>query len=95
MNDKNMREWTSTEIEDAVESGDSLIVCDNLVLRTGGYEKIHPGGKFVIRKNLGRDIAKFYYGNYALTSGPKTKIYTHSARANNILHSMIIGVIEG
>ena len=95
MNDKNMREWTSTEIEDAVESGDSLIVCDNLVLRTGDYEKIHPGGKFVIRKNLGRDIAKFYYGNYALTSGPKTKIYTHSARANNILHSMIIGVIEG
>ena len=93
MNEKNMREWTSTEIENAVESGDSLIVCDNLVLRTGGYEKIHPGGKFVITKNMGRDIAKFYYGNYALTSGKLTKIYTHSARANKILYSMIVGVI--
>ena len=78
-----------------MELGASLVVCDNLVLRINGYEKIHPGGRFVITKNYGRDIAKFYYGNYALTSGPKTKIYTHSARANDILHSMIIGVIEG
>ena len=31
---KNMRIWTATEIEEAVESGDSLLICDNLVLRT-------------------------------------------------------------
>ena len=74
--------------------GDSLIVCDNLVLRTNGYEKIHPGGKFVIRKNFGRDIAKFYYGNYALTNGKYVKPYTHSAQANDLLHSMVIGVLE-
>ena len=94
MQKQNLRQWTSTEIEEAVEVGDPLVICDNLVLRTNGYEKIHPGGKFVIQKNLGRDIAKFYYGNYALTSGALTKIYTHSARANRILHSMIVGVIE-
>ena len=71
--------WTPTQIEEEVAKGDSLIVCDNLVLRTNGYEKIHPGGKFVIRKNFGRDIAKFYYGNYALTNGKYVKPYTHSA----------------
>ena len=60
------------EIEEAVESGDPLVICDNLVLRTAGYEKIHPGGKFTIRKNFGRDIAKFYYGNYTLTNGKLT-----------------------
>ena len=55
-----------------MEEGDSLVVCDNLVLRINGYEKVHPGGRFVITKNYGRDIAKFYYGNYALTEAQKT-----------------------
>ena len=89
-----MRTWTPTEIEKAVELGDSLLVCDNLVLRTQGYEKIHPGGKFTIRKNFGRDIAKFYYGNYALTNGQMTGAHTHTGQANLILQNMIVGVIE-
>ena len=74
---------TPTQIEEAVADGDSLCICDNLVLRTDGYERVHPGGKFVITKNFGRDIAKFYYGNYGLTR--MFKLYTHSARANEIL----------
>ena len=66
---KGLKRWTAEAIEEAVEGGDSLVVCDNLVLRTGGYERIHPGGKFTIVKNFGRDIAKFYYGNYGITRG--------------------------
>ena len=91
---KNLRIWTPTEIEQAVELGDSLLICDNLVLRTQGYEKIHPGGKFTITKNFGRDIAKFYYGNYALTNEHMTGAHTHSGQANLILQNMIVGVIE-
>ena len=75
---KGFRTWTPMEIEHAVSRGDSLVVCDNLVLRTEGYERIHPGGKFTIAKNFGRDIAKFYYGNYTLTNGPLTVAHTHS-----------------
>ena len=91
---KNAKSWTPIEIEQAVEGGDTLVICDNLVLRTDGYERIHPGGKFTIRKNFGRDIAKFYYGNYALTNGRLTQPHTHSGQANLILRSMIVGVIE-
>ena len=90
----NAKSWTPLEIEQAVEGGDTLVICDNLVLRTEGYEKIHPGGKFTIRKNFGRDIAKFYYGNYALTNGRITKPHTHTGQANLILRNMIVGVIE-
>ena len=89
----NLPAYTPTQIEHAVEGGDSLVICDNLVLRTSGYERIHPGGKFTIVKNFGRDIAKFYYGNYALTNGKLTKPHTHSGQANAILESMIIGFI--
>ena len=70
--------WTSAEIEKAVSLGDSICVCDNLVLRTDGYERVHPGGKFVIVKNFGRDIAKFYYGNYSLMNGNLSTLHTHS-----------------
>ncbi len=70
------RIWTPEEIDDAVYAGDSLVVCDNLVLRTNGYEKIHPGGKFTLTKNFGRDISKFYYNNYSLTKGQAP--HTHS-----------------
>ena len=75
---KQLKTWTPTQIEETVEYGDTLVICDNLVLRTDGYEKIHPGGKFVITKNFGRDIAKFYYGNYSLTNGKLTGAHTHS-----------------
>lgn len=64
------------------------------MLRTNGYERIHPGGKFTIVKNFGRDIAKFYYGNYSLTNGKLLKPHTHSQQANKILENMIIGVIK-
>ena len=91
---KDLPTWTPTEIEKAVAEGDSLLICDNLVLRTAGYEKIHPGGKFVIKKNFGRDMAKFYYGNYTLTNGKLTKAHTHTGQANLIVKNMIVGVIE-
>ena len=55
----------------------------------------------MITKNYGRDIAKFYYGNYALTEAQKTSKngekqapHTHSAQANDILNSMIVGFLD-
>ena len=89
-----LRLWSPELIEDAVKAGEPICICDNLVLRTDGYERLHPGGKFTIVKNFGRDIAKFYYGNYALQAGNIIKPHTHSRQANLILESMIVGVIE-
>ena len=48
----------------------------------------------MITKNFGRDLAKFYYGNYALTNGKLTAPHTHSGQANRILESMIVGIIS-
>ena len=48
----------------------------------------------MITKNFGRDLAKFYYGNYSLTNGRLAKTHTHSGQANSILHSMIVGTID-
>ena len=61
-----MREYTAQQVDIGVERGEKLVILDNLILNLNGYERYHPGGKFTLMKNLGRDISKFYYGGYAL-----------------------------
>jgi cytochrome b involved in lipid metabolism len=35
------------------------------------FEKFHPGGKFVLQHNVGRDITKFFIGAYNLKKDNK------------------------
>jgi cytochrome b involved in lipid metabolism len=43
-----------------------------MVLDFGDFAMYHPGGKFVLEKNVGRDITKFYYGSYSMINGLST-----------------------
>ena len=43
-----------------------LVILDDLVLDVTDFAKSHPGGRFLIEKNFGRDISKFFYGGYSL-----------------------------
>ena len=57
----------------------------------------HPGGKFVLLQNIGRDISKFFYGGYSLENnlGPKpSRGYAHSNYARTIVNSLIIGIYD-
>ena len=38
----------------------------------------HPGGKFVIEHNIGRDISKFFFGGYSLEYSSGLHTHTHS-----------------
>ena len=40
-----------------------------MVLDLQNYANFHPGGKFALEKNIGRDISKFFYGSYAMFNG--------------------------
>lgn len=62
-----------------------LWIMDNCVLDNawlpplGHYDHWHPGGKFTLTKNYGRDISKYFYGGYMLVnSAPKEKVKNHS-----------------
>lgn len=89
------RSLTSDEVEEAVRAGQKLVIYDNLVLDTADYYHMHPGGKFNILHNIGRDITKFFNGAYILVNDKKNKPYTHSAAALDIVKSMIIGDLNG
>ena len=60
-----------------------------------GYERIHPGGKFNLMHNLGRDISKFFFGGYNLVNEPVRRPHHHTSSALDIVKTMIVGVIQG
>jgi len=61
-----------------VKDGRKLVIFDNLVLDMNGFERIHPGGKFNITHNYGRDISKFFLGGYTLNTKSGKRPHTHS-----------------
>ena len=79
-----------------MKQGKQLVIFDNLVLNLNGYERVHPGGKFNLIHNLGRDVSKFFYGGYNLVNEKShTRPHHHTQPALDIVKTMIVGVIEG
>ena len=79
--------------------GEPLVVLDNLILSMQGddkfwpgYEKIHPGGKFIITRNYGRDISKFFYGGYVMIDGQQP--HPHTLAALKICEALVVGVVN-
>jgi len=87
--------YTPEEIDSDVKEGKPLVVFDNLVLDLNGYERVHPGGKFNLMHNLGRDISKFFFGGYNLVNEPVRRPHHHTQPALDIVKRMVVGVIEG
>lgn len=71
--------YTGEQIDKGVAAGIPLLIFDNLVVHLSGYEKLHPGGKFVLKHNLGRDVSKFFNGGYSLVQAPGISPHHHSA----------------
>ena len=53
-----------------------LVLLDDLVLDLSNFIGQHPGGEEVIRRNIGRDVSKYYYGGYSMGKG--FYAYAHS-----------------
>ena len=45
---------------------------------------LHPAGKFLLEKNIGRDISKFFDGGYSLED--KVSPWNHSFQARRIVN---------
>ena len=58
----------------------------------------HPGGRFALRHNIGRDISKFFYGGYSLEGNlERTKPpsgHVHSNLARMIVQDLVVAKYE-
>lgn len=80
------------EFEERIKRGEKLCILDDLVLDISGYDTNHPGGAFLIRSVVGRDISKFFYGGYALDSKGNDR-YNHSNVAKEIVNRLAVAVL--
>ena len=90
-----IKTYTPEMIDSKVTEGKRLVLFDNLVLDLQGYERNHPGGKFNLTHNYGRDVSKFFFGGYNLVNVPGRKPYTHSRASLDIVEKLVVGVIKG
>jgi len=74
-----------------IRKGDELVILDDMILDVSKFKSHHPGGRFVINHNIGRDISKFFYGGYTLENYEGLKPYTHSNIARTVVNTIIVG----
>lgn len=71
-----------------------MVLLDDMVLDMGDYMANHPGGKFAMEANIGRDVSKFFYGGYSLENINKVKPHKHSNAARKLVDKYAIGYLE-
>ena len=65
-----------------------------MVLDLSKYLDNHPGGKFSLAQNIGRDVSKFFYGGYSLENQKKVDNHVHSNDARKVVNTLIVGKLE-
>ena len=81
------------EFDQRIAKGEKLVLLDDLVLNVEAFAKEHPGGRFLITHNIGRDISKFYYGGYSLEDNLRAspaKGHIHTIFADRIVKDLAI-----
>mmetsp|Transcript_14914 Transcript_14914/g.20212 ORF Transcript_14914/g.20212 Transcript_14914/m.20212 type:complete len:172 (+) Transcript_14914:377-892(+) len=79
------------EFQMEVQKGkQKLLLLDDLVLDVTLFANSHPGGRFLIEKNVGKDISKYFYGGYSYEPQKGAKNHTHSNYARTIVNSLIV-----
>jgi stearoyl-CoA desaturase (delta-9 desaturase) len=76
------------EFAQELKRGRKLVLLDDLVLDITEFVSEHPGGKFVMNHNVGRDISKFFFGGYCLEDNdkPNNRGHNHSVYARMIVN---------
>ena len=71
-----------------------LVILDHYVLDIGKFLDEHPGGRFSLEHNIGRDVSKFFHGGYSLENISKVSNHTHSNDARRAVNKFIIAKLE-
>ena len=80
-----------------LEEGRKLVILDELVLDVEKFISRHPGGRFVLQINIGRDISKFFHGGYSLEGnlGDRPQYgYRHSNIARKIVNQLAVATFD-
>lgn len=80
---------------EVVKGRQKLVILDDLVLDVTQFAEGHPGGAFLLNKNVGRDISKYFHGGYAYEPISGAANHAHSNYARKIVNSLIVARYVG
>lgn len=83
---------STVEFNQRLASGEELCLFNDYVIDVKKFKPNHPGGKFVIEQNVGRDVSKFFFGGYSMDTGSSPHFHSNIARM--VMNSLIIGKLE-
>jgi hypothetical protein len=96
---KQIPKMTLDEFNEKIKSGRKLAIMDNYVLDMTSFMNFHPGGKFVLEYNIGRDIGKYISGAYVMENTTYKPLrflhpHSHTKYAFSIIRDMIIATLS-
>lgn len=83
---------THHQFMEMVEAGHHMVVLDDLVIDLRKYHFHHPGGAFVLKQNIGRDVSKYFHGAFSMENMGSSRVFNwyHSTNARRIVNSLAI-----
>ena len=75
--------YTMQQVLENAQQGQKWVVFNGLVIDVEEFMEEHPGGKNMIKAELGKDITEKFWGG----------VYKHSNAAHNLIHTLRIGVV--
>ena len=75
-----------------VKTGRKLVLFNNYIVDVESFMDEHPGTRFVINQNIGREIGKYFYGAYSMEEDVLPHV--HSSYAANLIKRLTIGKLE-
>ena len=88
---------TSDEFDQRIQRGSKLVIIDDLVVDVGEFMNDHPGGNYLLKHNIGKDVSKFFYGGYSLDGnvlGVNSVGHFHSNFARKLVNKLTIAKYE-
>lgn len=80
------------QFNNLVKIGRKLVLFNNFVVDVEPFMDEHPGTRFVLSQNIGRDIGKYFYGAYSMEEDVAPHIHSHYAAG--IIKKLTIGKLE-
>ena len=80
------------QFNNMIKAGKKLVLFNNFVVNVENFMDEHPGTRFVISHNIGKEIGKYFYGAYSLEQDVAP--YTHSSYAASLIKRLTVGKLE-
>jgi cytochrome b involved in lipid metabolism len=88
---RKLGEISNEEFDKRVAQGEKLVILDALVIDVESFLNHHPGGRFLVDNNIGRDISKFFHGGYSMENVDRVHCYDHTNDARVMCLKLAVG----